>query len=142
MASNKIYEAYTLYFSQHEKHLFYALFLIDPTTPEEGIGHLYRLHWSSGHGTKLQVIEIFNAVDCNYCIYTEKVFWMPQSFRKRFERIVNQTELPSDYLTLGQTNQGTTPRDTREWVGDIVRETNLQLSNAGFPAVYDGRLKM
>lgn len=136
MASNNIYEAYTLCFSRDEKHLSYALILIDPAAPKKKIGHLYRLRWRSGHGTEVQVKENFNTVKCEHCI------WMPQSFRRRFERIVNQTELPSDHLSLGQTNQGPKPRDEREWVGDIVRETNLQLSNAGYPAVYDGRLRL
>ena len=60
---------------------------------------------------------------------------MPQSFRERFDMIVRETEPPFHPDALTQSNPGSPPYTEREWVMDIMRKTNFQVLNLGFPAL-------
>jgi hypothetical protein len=132
MASDSIYKVHRSFFSRDDKHLCYALMLIDPNAPREGVGRLYRLRQGIGFGMELEVKREYNFHNSRSYKADGKVFSMPQSFRERFERIVSQTERPVQLSGLTDTNPGTPPRDERRWIKDIVDETRLQLIKAKF----------
>jgi hypothetical protein len=131
MASDPIYEGYRLCFARDEDHLFYALTLIDPITPK--VGHLYRLEGTISLGLELRVIEQFKHEKRRSLATKEKVFRMPQSFRKRFDIIVRQTKRPSHPDALTQCDAGLPPYTESDWIQDIVRKTNFELLNLGTP---------
>lgn len=130
MASDSIYEGYRLWFSRNEKHLFHALIPIDPNAPKKDIGHLYQLSGHVSFDVELRITERFNLDNSRSLKAKAKVFWMPQSFRERFELIVSQTELPFDPRALADTDPGLAPLDGRKWINDVVRKTNFQVLNA------------
>jgi hypothetical protein len=127
MASDPIYDGYRLCFSRDDKHLYYALTLIDPTTPY--VGHLYQLKGPISLGQELQIVEQSKHNKKKSLRTKEWVFRMPQSFRKRFDMIVRQTKLPFHPDALTQSNPDLCPYTDREWVMKIVRKTNFQLLN-------------
>jgi hypothetical protein len=132
MASDAIYEVHRFCFSRDDKHLSYALMLIDPTAPREGVGRLYRLRQGIGLAMDLEIKREYNFHNSRSYKADGKVSSTPQSFRDKFERIVSQTERPVQPSGPANTKPGPPPRDERRWVKDTVDETHLQLVKAKF----------
>jgi hypothetical protein len=133
MASDPIYDGYRLCFSRDEKHLFYALALVDPARPE--VGHLYRLWGPISLGLELQITEELKYDEIKNLVAKDKVFRTPQSFRQRFDMIVRQTKPPSHPNALTQSNPDPPSYTESHWIKDIVNTTNFQIWNPGFPSL-------